>query len=168
MSSDDQKKDIPTSSGAEESRIQARRLFDNTSDESDVSLDNDGENLQKATFFKKFVWKISVSHWNFSFFFENSNPPRILDKTGAETDGSSSSRGCLKNDRSRKDHASSASARAIRAPQQVNTEIFTKKRLKNYVSVIFEHWSRKSQHFWLLWKAIIDFWLPNIFRTFES
>ncbi|CAI2332290.1 unnamed protein product [Caenorhabditis sp. 36 PRJEB53466] len=42
------------------------------------------------------------------------------DKTGAETDGSSSSRGCLKSDRSRKDQSSSSAARTVRAPQQVS------------------------------------------------
>ncbi|CCD69269.1 BTB domain-containing protein [Caenorhabditis elegans] len=89
--SEEQNKDIPSSSnfgnpannGVNVPDAPARRLFDNTSDESDVSLDND-------------------------------------DKTGAETDGSSSSRGCLKSERSRKDHASTSSTRTVRAPQQVS------------------------------------------------
>uniref|UniRef100_A0A8R1IAD1 Uncharacterized protein n=2 Tax=Caenorhabditis japonica TaxID=281687 RepID=A0A8R1IAD1_CAEJA len=79
MSSEEQKKHDGTSSAGGPSN--GRRLFENTSDESDVSVDND-------------------------------------DKNSAETDGSSSSRGCLKNDRSRKDQAS-CSARPVRAPQQV-------------------------------------------------
>lgn len=90
MSQTNEQKDIPSSSssanvtgGVTGIQIPTRRLFDNTSDESDVSLDND-------------------------------------DKTGAETDGSSSSRGCLKNDRSRKDQAGNLTVRTVRAPQQVS------------------------------------------------
>ncbi|CAD6195272.1 unnamed protein product [Caenorhabditis auriculariae] len=46
------------------------------------------------------------------------------DPNGAETDGSSSNRGCLKNDRSRKDQPSTS--RAIRTPQQVSWSFATK------------------------------------------